>query len=323
VVSGLRCALIAAGLALLLAACSDPPAAPLLIAPRASMPTPAKIPTQQPTPSPTLTLTPSLTPTPSVTPSPTPYPFDSGWQGIAPGFERRDLKIHLPRAEQDAPLVIVRIDPSRARFRVHYDPEEPHTVGQWGNLTEALVVVNANYFDDEDDPVGVLVVDGEQVNGYYRFPRLIGAKGLFSVSGDEISLTPLYRSSDVPEEMPDYAVQGYPFLVNPGGWPSFPYETDARARRSVIALDNEGRILIMVSDQHLFTLYELSRWLVSSDLGIDAALNLDGGRSSGLVINAPDAYHQIPSYSTVPSVIAVYARPRPTPTPTRTVEPDR
>jgi hypothetical protein len=49
----------------------------------------------------------------------------------------------------------------------------------------------------------------------------------------------------------------------------------------------------------------LAVFLVESDLRIDAALNLDGGGSTGLWLAAGDAQIEIDSFNPVPSVITV------------------
>jgi hypothetical protein len=64
----------------------------------------------------------------------------------------------------------------------------------------------------------------------------------------------------------------------------------------------------MVSDVALFSLYSLSEWLPHSGLRLDTALNLDGGRSTGLVVNFPEESVVIPDYVPLPIVVAVYPR---------------
>jgi hypothetical protein len=54
-------------------------------------------------------------------------------------------------------------------------------------------------------------------------------------------------------------------------------------------------------------LFELSNWLASSGMGFDSVLNLDGGRSSGLVVNLPGETKTISALVPLPIVIAFYA----------------
>ena len=99
-------------------------------------------------------------------------------------------------------------------------------------------------------------------------------------------------------------------LLLPGRQPTFPTETNKLAQRTVIALDDQGHVVILLIDLPIFSLHELSKWLANSDLELDSALNLDGGRSSGLAVTLSSGVKLIPSYVPLPVVIAIYPRGR-------------
>ncbi|MCA9924903.1 MAG: phosphodiester glycosidase family protein, partial [Anaerolineales bacterium] len=75
---------------------------------------------------------------------------------------------------------------------------------------------------------------------------------------------------------------------------------------TVVAQDGNGRILFLLAPYGSFTLHEMSRFLVESDLSIDVALNLDGGTSTGLVLSEPE--EQVLAFTAVPAVITVFPR---------------
>jgi len=104
------------------------------------------------------------------------------------------------------------------------------------------------------------------------------------------------------------ALQAFPILVQPGGQLGFGAEREnyARARRTVIGQDREGRILLIVAPRGHFTLHQLSRYLTESDLGLDIALNLDGGGSTGILV--ADPYEILAPRVLLPFVILVYPR---------------
>jgi hypothetical protein len=98
-------------------------------------------------------------------------------------------------------------------------------------------------------------------------------------------------------------------LLLPGRQPTYPVDTGETARRTVIALDQQGYVVILLIDLPIFTLHGLSLWLAESDLGLDSALNLDGGRSSGLAAAIPGGESTLlPAYVPLPIVIGVYPR---------------
>jgi hypothetical protein len=70
-------------------------------------------------------------------------------------------------------------------------------------------------------------------------------------------------------------------------------------------MDKQGRLLLIVSPLAAFTLDELADLLVSSDLSIDTALNLDGGSSTGLYLNAGKQHVTIDSLAALPLVIVL------------------
>lgn len=277
------------------------------------IPDPSAAPTHRYTPTSTEeepTLRPSATPTVTLTPTITRTP--TPWSRIAPGIESRHVPVDLPDREVTFYVYVVRIDPSQVEFRVHYDPEQPRLVEEWQAEIGAGIVLNGGFFSGNGTPVGRIVMDGQE----YGYPlnygeRSIGVAGIFSVLDGSVDLYAVGRSSYSPRGLRfDHALESYPMLVLPGSQPVYPTETGEAARRTVIALDNQRRVIVLVSDIPIFTLHSLAGWLANSDLNIDSALNLDGGRSSGLVVALPGEATVIPSYVPVPIVLGIYPKHR-------------
>ncbi len=251
-----------------------------------------------------ITPTPTSSPTPSVTPTPVP------WQYVARGIEARLVPINLADQPTTFYAYAMRIDPAHVEFRVHYDPEQPRPIDEWQTTTGAAIIFNGGFFAGNNTPVGRIVTDGQE----YGYPLnygegTIGVAGVFGVIEDNVALYAIGRSSFSPRGLRfDEAVESYPMLVLPGSQPVYPTETGEQARRTVVGVDRQGRVIIMVSDVPVFTLHQLADWLASSDLGIDTALNLDGGRSSGIAVSLPGEIRLINSYVPVPIAIAAYTK---------------
>jgi exopolysaccharide biosynthesis protein len=202
-------------------------------------------------------------------------------------------------------LTIVRLDPATVRFRVHYDPVVPRPMSGWAEHLQPLLVVNGGYFTPENETTGLLISDG-QVWGtpYGNFA------GLFAVTSDgQVSVRWLRDWPYDPDEPLTDALQSFPVLVKPGGVMGFPADADdgRPARRTVVAQDNQGRILMIVAPRGNLSLHELARFLAESDLELDVALNLDGGFSTGLWLKTGGATVEavaIDSLVPVPSVIS-------------------
>jgi len=73
-------------------------------------------------------------------------------------------------------------------------------------------------------------------------------------------------------------------------------------------MDTAGRLLLIVSPGGAFSLAELAQLLVSSDLSIETALNLDGGASTGLYVNAGSRQVTIDAINDLPLVIVMKHR---------------
>ncbi len=250
-------------------------------------------------------LPPTATPTATPSPSPTSPPPDSGWQAVEPGLELRQMRVSVGSVEER--VVLVRLDPARFRFRVLYTPGAGQRIAQWAaGQPTAVLVVNGGYFTPEYRATGLLVSDGQATGVSYG-----DFAGMFAVLPDgRAEVRWLGAQPYDPDEALVEAVQCFPMLVRPGGELGFPAGGDdaTPARRTVVAQDRQGRILFIVTDQGFFSLHELARWLLESDLEVDIALNLDGGVSSGLVLAARPAPVQVDSLVAVPAVIAVERR---------------
>jgi len=235
-------------------------------------------------------------------PTATSAPRDTGWQSIGAGVEYRELQIE--QGDRSDRLRLARIDPAQTRLRVLYDPDRPRRVSTWLSESRALVAVNGNFFDPQNHALGLVIQDGQRRDGVvYQ-----GFGGMLAVSGDEVRVR-----WNVPEpyngEPLTYALQNFPMLVLPGGSPNLDIDDNGRAApRTAAAQDRSGRLIFVVSPLPAFTLTEFGQWLAASDLDLEAALNLDGGTSSGLVLRSGNRNLGTDSWVEVPNVIVAEKR---------------
>lgn len=240
---------------------------------------------------------------------PAPPSLDTGWQQLEPGVELREIDVAPDPMQPPERLRIVRLDPRVVQFRVRYDPGEPKQVSAWAAEEQVLLVVNGGYFTPREEggmTIGLLVSDGER----WGTP-LASYAGMFAVTTtDEVSVRWLEQLPYAPEEPLGQALQSFPVLVKPGGEIGFPVGTDegALARRTVVAQDYVGNVLLMVAPQGYLSLHQLAVFLAESDLMIDVALNLDGGGSTGMWMMSGDTGVQVDSFNLVPSVVTVRRR---------------
>jgi exopolysaccharide biosynthesis protein len=235
-----------------------------------------------------------------------PAPDPDAWLELTPGLERRTAQMTVPGVDEPIPVELVRIDPTHFVFQVHYAPDRAATISQWQARTGAMVIVNGGFFNTGTHETQALVVsDGERFAGSYTRQG-----GMFSVVGEEVRVRSLVQEPYRAGEPLDQAVQGLPMLIEPGGQPvQFRFSRDT-ARRTALGQDADGRIVIAVVDEPVVDLYTWRDWLITlPGLALDAAINLDGGSSSGLAVLAWDGALLIDSHGVVPTVIAITPRP--------------
>ncbi len=273
--------LLSSWLLLLLAACGLSPAT-------------AVSPTATPSPQPTPTL--HVTPSPAQLLSPTPA-ADSGWQSLQPGLEQRIIQLLDENGRQTEQLTLLRIDPNFFTFEIGYSPGQPKSLVTWQQETGAQLVVNGGFFTPEFTATGLIVVDGQPSGSSY-----VGFGGMVTMDGGRVEVRSLLERPYQPTETLDFALQAFPMLVLNGQAAYRTADFDA-ARRTVIGVDENGRLLIILASWGSFTLAELSSYLANADFGLVNALNLDGGTSTGLILANPPQL--VPGFTAVPSVLLI------------------
>ena len=262
----------------------------------------------------------TLAPTPTIVslrtarsiPTPAPNLFatadaipDPNWSQLEPGLERRVIPIYNDQSQHVESLYVWRLDQDHFRLDVAF-AERPKTLETWQTETNAIMVLNGGYFSINNERYsadGLMIVDGKATGRSFH-----GYGGMLAINEDSAELRWLVQKPYNSHERLQAALQAFPMLVKPGGELGFPAtrENYAKARRTVIAQDKDGSILLIVAPQAYFTLHQLSVHLTESDLNLDMAINLDGGGSTGVLVANPREI--IPSKVLLPFVILVYPR---------------
>jgi exopolysaccharide biosynthesis protein len=247
---------------------------------------------------------------PSLTPTPT-LPAD--WVEAQPGLDLRQMTMPATEESDEARVIIARIDPARFRIEIQYDPDVPVRTSDWQTRLGATAVINAGFFQEDYSAAGLVVVDGEPYGLSFdqNGTPLDAGEGMFTVgSSGEMALRSLLDLPYDSDEPFMDAVQALPVLIKPGGVPGDFNLPRRVAWRSAMALDKQGRLLLINISQGQVTLYDLRDWLldIAAELEIDSAMNLDGGPSTGLIVTGGAWQVATNSINHVPSVIAAYPR---------------
>lgn len=258
-------------------------------------------------PLPTLiTLTPSQAALPEAThvpEQPSAQSMDTGWQADGEDLELRHMQIE--RADGLlAPLVIVRLLPQSFSIDVAYTPDKPRLLRNWMLNTQVSIALNGGYFLEDYQPAGLIISNGQAFGQSYE-----GFGGMLARTADgSISLRALRDQPYDPNEAIEQAIQSFPMLVFPGAMPADFEDNGQKARRTALAFDQHGRMLLIIAPGSDLSLRELANWLLASDLEIERALNLDGGQSTGLFLSSGQLQEQIDSLAILPIVLLMTRR---------------
>ena len=205
------------------------------------------------------------------------------WSSTASGCEVLDASFR--DADRRVSFVLVRCDPKRVDVRLvdtsselgRGNPYAAFSLREVMNKVQASIVVNAGSTASYSVPIpaGLLEVRGKIV----QRPKLyVKNAAVLCINRDRVGIVTF--SSKAPNDCQD-AVQRGPFLskeLSPAGDDSGHY------RRTVAAVDGQGRLLILVTREGA-TLSSVVSFLYGSDqgLGVLSAMNLDGDASSGLI----------------------------------------
>jgi uncharacterized protein YigE (DUF2233 family) len=225
------------------------------------------------------------------------------WYRGAPGVEVRYEDWKSAGNNEDT-VTIVRFDLHHISLSVAYQPTQPLSMSEWMRQEHATTIINGGYFDNQNTATAMVISNGQSFGPSYN-----GFGGMLSVDNQgHIDLRSLSeRPYDPNNEQLQQATQSSPMLVLHGKATRFNTNA-AGSRRSIAAIDKQGRLLFIASPGTAFSLGELEDLLVGSDLSIDRALNLDGGASTGLYVNAGSQQVAIDSITNLPIVIVVKAK---------------
>ena len=231
----------------------------------------------------------------------TPTPTLNTWNKAAPGVDVRSELWKSPDGNGVSDTVsIARFDLHYVKLSVAYQPDKPLSMQEWMQKEQATALINGGYFDADDHATALVISNGQASGTSYA-----GFGGMLSVDAQgNIQLRSLRDHPYDPSEGLQQATQCTPMLLLNGKVTQFDGGTKA-SPRSVVALDKQGRLLFIASPGLAFTLNELATLLQKSDLSLVDALNLDGGSSTGMYVNAGSQSVELDSYVNLPIVVVV------------------
>ena len=218
-------------------------------------------------------------------PSPLPAARPEAFAPVVPGVS----VLSSTRVDSDGMThawTVVRIDLDVHRLQVRARGGAPFA--ELRAAPDVLVAVNGGFFDPQLGASGLLISEGVSL----ARERSGGGSGVLVIAERRARL--LERGAGLPAKT-DFAVQCGPRLIEADGSAGIRTDDGRRAARTAVCVREGGReldLIVAASPERLGAgpgLFQLARWLAeplaSGELsGCEAALNLDGGPSTGLVV---------------------------------------
>lgn len=205
------------------------------------------------------------------------------WTAVGNDLEQAHIDIS-PGTLFSAQLVLIRTSLSNFRVEVLRALDfgkARASVAEMCKASKAQLCINANFFDEAGNALGLIVHRGIQLQDIHRGGKTL--TGIFYASRDMIKIIP--RTSYQPERVLE-AVQAGPRILH-ARQPVAGIELTSRSRRSGICIDGKDRLVFFVVSSGLLgvSMQELQSALRHPEIDCAEALNLDGGGSSQLYMS--------------------------------------
>ncbi|HTR97867.1 MAG TPA: phosphodiester glycosidase family protein [Candidatus Acidoferrales bacterium] len=240
------------------------------------------------------------------------------WRELRPGVEFATVSGEPWCRLGSASVAVVRVDPKRARLRVHsfarLHASEPPGIVEWQRRTGALAVFNAGQFYPDWSYMGLLVAGGDTIS---TKPHP-GFRAALVAADARAHVLDLSSPGAGDERAWSDVAQSFMLFDRSGGVRV--RRSERIANRTAVGEDRRGWIVVCVSEG-AYTLADFATLLQRAPLGLSHAMSMDGGLESELVVSArPFRYASFGAWPEtgepaapgasvpLPAVIAVEAR---------------
>lgn len=232
------------------------------------------------------------------------------WRTVHRGIEFRKIALERTEPSYQIELKLARFDPKAIAPRILHGRDLQLNGASSKTFAEksgALAAINANYFDEKGRPLAYLKISDKEINrSVSKHALYTGVFGMrdgspFVIHRDE------FNPSQVTEALqsgPLLLYRGAPVEVMPG--------LGRYARRAVIGIDKDGRLIAAVTDAILggLSFAELQELFANPKAQLETPdlLNLDGGGSAQLYLKAGKFEQSVVGTTEVPVAIGFFAK---------------
>lgn len=189
------------------------------------------------------------------------------------------------------PVIAFRASPSR----IHVVTGSSLNASGWRKRSRAVAAVNGGFFDIEGKSLGLRVSDGRKVSRLRKVDW-----GVFYIRNGRARI--MHTEDFKMRSGITQAVQCGPRLVADGRIIKL---KDQWARRTALGVDQNGKVIIAVTDGQLGFREWAALWASKSGFNCRNAMGLDGGGSTQLSLRTSTQSMEIGGYTTVPDAVVI------------------
>ncbi len=205
------------------------------------------------------------------------------WYSLAPDLDIKEISVKS-NPIFGSNLLFIRTALKKYQVKVIRSQEYGEKRSDVRNLalkTNAVLAINANFFDENGRALGLVINRGKVFNRLHAGGKTL--TGIFQASRKNIKIS---GRNNIEYQSILEAVQAGPRLIINGVIPETK-NSFQNSKRSGVCIDNKGKLIIFATTETFsgVSLDVLQKVLVSPEIGCKDALNFDGGGSAQIYVS--------------------------------------
>jgi len=199
-------------------------------------------------------------------------------------------------------VVVLSKNNYRAKLVDQPDSRKYFSVAAVTKANQGFLGINGGFYTPEFQPLGLLVADGKKLSPLLNNRLLMGLVVIDSQGHLQLK----WRGQSYKNAQ--FAFQSGPYIIKPGGRRGIKKTSTQAKTRTVLAQSGDKLLVMSTSAVSLYDLAAvLSRYPNAFGVNsIERALNLDGGRSTAMILRLPEKNLSIFALAPVRSVLVFY-----------------
>jgi len=224
----------------------------------------------------------------------------SDWRTLSPGLEYRDIDGSFITPWSHIHTFRINLQKNQLALVMAKDLALKHaSADEYAEHTKALISINGGFFDENYHSLGLRIN-----NKKLQSPiKQISWWGVFYVKNNTAFVTGARQFNS--DKQIEFAIQSGPRLLINGRIPPL---KPGRAERSALGITEDGKVILLVTDNSPISTTELAQMLKAPPLNCINALNLDGGSSSQLRAQIDSFQLNVHGFSNVSDAVIVKAK---------------